>query len=231
MQKEEAMPANKSGISIITVDGKKYTERTFSEQDARKIPHIVVTAKGVRSKTVHGFRSASAMERWLGAEDFLDSYKQGKTLLRRVKRRLKPAEQKEISRLQARIVNAQTKRLKEALAKHGIKPNQTSKIERLLETYDPLTGPIIHSSIVYRHCGFSGSWRVIPSGWAFPDFRWMGFNDVASSVRTWGWLLLCQHTWYRGRRVWFVGYPYFSARCLAGWPYYFNDVASSGAAW
>lgn len=83
----------------------------------------------------------------------------------------------------------------------------------------------VGSVLLYQHTDFRGSWKFFTATW--PNFSWWPykFNDTVSSGRAWGANILFEHTWYRGRRLWMIGYPYFEIRDFK--KFAFNDIASS----
>jgi hypothetical protein len=85
----------------------------------------------------------------------------------------------------------------------------------------------VGSVLLYADVGFTGSSKFMTVTW--PNFKWWPyrFNDRASSAKAWGVNVLFEHTWYRGRRLWLVGLPYFEARDFR--ELNFNDIASSFA--
>lgn len=90
---------------------------------------------------------------------------------------------------------------------------------------DQLEGPIFDPSIIYEHINFGGAWR--PLSGTIPNFRWIGFNDKASSMRVAGAGILFQHAWYKGQRFYFGGVPYMDFSDFR--EFGFNDLASSVA--
>lgn len=87
----------------------------------------------------------------------------------------------------------------------------------------PLEGAILDPAIIYEHINFGGSWRPLAA--TIPDFRWIGFNDKASSMRVSGAGILFQDTWYRGRKFYFGGVPTMDFPDFR--QFAFNDLASS----
>ena len=62
------------------------------------------------------------------------------------------------------------------------------------------------SLLGYDLPGFEGT-TVFVTGW-WPNLSWSPyrFNDRISSVKAWGGNAICEHSWYRGRKWWTVGY-------------------------
>lgn len=81
------------------------------------------------------------------------------------------------------------------------------------------------SALLYRDKGFSGGSKFFSATW--PNFKWSPyrFNDRASSGKAWGGNIVFQHTWYRGRRFYMIGLPYFELDDFDRVE--FNDTASS----
>jgi hypothetical protein len=66
----------------------------------------------------------------------------------------------------------------------------------------------IGSALLYDGKNFSGRSKFFTKTW--PNMKWWPyrFNDKASSAKVWGFNVLFQHTWYRGRRLYLVGIPF-----------------------
>lgn len=81
------------------------------------------------------------------------------------------------------------------------------------------------SALLYRDRGFTGGSKFFTVTW--PNFKWSPyrFNDRASSGKAWGGNILFEHTWYRGRRFFMIGLPYFELDDFN--QVEFNDIASS----
>lgn len=223
------MPKKSGQVSTIIINSKKYTERTLSEREARKIPYIISADVNGDESTVYGFNSVASMKQWLGKRNLLDEYNRGESFVRRANRTLTPDEEAEISHIQQAAVHDATKRLNTAMSKEGIKFGETGKLREMLTEYDPLRGPIIHSAIVWEHSDQGGRAIVLPSGWAYSNLAWLNFNDIISSALNLSAMVsLYEHARFRGRRltIWGVqstGY----VRNFNVWPFYFNDMVSS----
>jgi hypothetical protein len=215
-------------IHTFVVDGEPHTEDTFGEDKAKEIPYVVATAEGLKEEKVFGFTSEDALKLWAKENDLSEKHQKLDELQRRAQRSLSSHEESLVFRRQARIVNDATEHLQAALRKHDVPPNEIDRIADLIANYDPLEGPILHSLILWRHCNYGGDFRVIPGGVAVPDFRWIFFNDTASSAFHWDIAsahVLFQDTWFRGRRIYFFGV--LRANCFVDYPWYFNDIASA----
>jgi Beta/Gamma crystallin. len=83
----------------------------------------------------------------------------------------------------------------------------------------------IGSALLYRDTNFGGGSKFFTVTW--PNFKWSPycFNDKASSAKVWGANILFQDTWYRGRRLYLIGLPYFELNDFKKVD--FNDKASS----
>lgn len=85
----------------------------------------------------------------------------------------------------------------------------------------------IGSALLYKHRDFGGKSKFFSITW--PNFKWPPycFNDDASSAKAWGANVLFEHTWYRGKRLYLIGIPYFEARDFRRFG--FDNKASSFA--
>ncbi|MFW3461901.1 hypothetical protein ACN24K_15115 [Streptomyces microflavus] len=84
----------------------------------------------------------------------------------------------------------------------------------------------VGSMICYH--GYSWSGRGVFFTGTWPNFNWFPYdcNDAASSVKAWGPNVLCEHSWYRGRRFYAIG-TYQEFRDLRDFG--FDNLASSYA--
>lgn len=133
---------------------------------------------------------------------------------------LKSAQKNKIRNLQIIIVEVKNKRILKVLNELKIQPHEIKKIEKLHKTYDIIGGPIFDSVILYDKINYGGKWKYLTSG-PYPNLKWIGFGDRTESAHVLPStvLLLCQHSWWRGRRLWL----YWSKSNL-GW---FNNRASA----
>ena len=81
------------------------------------------------------------------------------------------------------------------------------------------------SMLLFEHNNYKGKAKYVTV--TFPNLKWWPykFNDKASSVYVWGLGVLFEHSWYRGRRIYFLGLPFGKFPALSAWN--FNDKASS----
>ena len=80
--------------------------------------------------------------------------------------------------------------------------------------------------LLYRDLGFGGDGaRVFTVPWPKFSLSPYRFNDMASSGKAFGFNMLFEHTWYRGRVFYMIGAPYFELDDFRRVE--FNDIASS----
>jgi hypothetical protein len=96
--------------------------------------------------------------------------------------------------------------------------------ERLSKSGDP--------ALVWEHINFGGDCLPITAG--IPDLAWANnipifgknWNDMISSVQVWnGVLVLAEHTWFRGAKLWTGGLGYSERKDLT------QVFTSSGVSW
>lgn len=140
-------------------------------------------------------------------------------------RELERTDLSEIQKVRMRRTEMLTKELEDLSKRSKLPVNSLELFLKATTGFDPLEGPIFDPSIIYQHINFGGSWRPLIG--TMPDFRWILFNDKASSMRVSGAGILFKDTWYRGRRFYFGGIP------IMNFPdfrlFAFNDMASSAA--
>src|SRR5438552_3477003 len=86
------------------LDGKKKTQRTWTESDATGLAIIVASGNPGLNDVAFGFSSSSEFEIWLAKNGFATEYAKGQALLNRSPKELKPEKAKQVSSLQAKAV-------------------------------------------------------------------------------------------------------------------------------
>ena len=100
---------------------------------------------------------------------------------------------------------------------------KSDEAQKRIDEYHLYTS--IGSTMLYKDVNYGGKSKFFTVTW--PNFKWSPyrFNDQASSAKAWGGNILFQHTWYRGRRLYLVGLPFFQHPRFSDFE--FNDIASS----
>ena len=95
------------------------------------------------------------------------------------------------------------------------------EMEKRVEQYHKYLD--VGSVLLFEHANYRGSTRFLSL--TYPNLGWWPycFNDKASSAVAWGLNVLCEHSWYRGRRLYLVGFVRFPDLSV----FDFNDKASS----
>jgi hypothetical protein len=214
----------------VFLDGKKKNARAWSESDARAVPIMAATDLPDTDNSAFAFTSQALFEEWLTRNGLTREYQQSTSLLQRSPKRLERQQEAAIRQSQSKVVDSEMKEFISRLERSGLSLDQSDAFVDAISKYNPLTGPIIRSALLFEHVNGAGSARYLPSYWAFPDLSWIQFDDICSSVIVWGGINMWEQSWYRGRTLWL--YSYFGKRYnLFGSPYYFNDVASSAVSW
>ncbi|MEA2417512.1 MAG: hypothetical protein QOI58_4169 [Thermoanaerobaculia bacterium] len=211
------------------LDGKRKDQRAWTATDAKAVPIIVSTGEVDSNDTAFGFSSAAGFENWLAKQPFASEYGKAEALLNRTPKELSPQKEKEISVLQADAVARYTNDFAKILGDAKVSVTDAHAVRELVTNFNPLTGPLVHSALLYEHINDQGRWLFLPSWWSWPRLSWLLFADTCSSVQTlMSWALLWEHPWYGGRRI--VIQPAKNVN-IDRYPYYFNDMASSAVTW
>lgn len=88
---------------------------------------------------------------------------------------------------------------------------------------DILDPPIFDPAIFYEHVGLKGDWLPQAFPIYYPDYRWFGWNDKASSVVIYGVAILWEDIWFQGSQLILWGAPFGYDLTWFGW----NDRVSS----
>jgi hypothetical protein len=136
----------------------------------------------------------------------------------------KEADHKGFELRQAAIAKRIAHEIDELSTRLGMSVDSEELFKRATSECHVLEGPIFDPITFFEHADYSGAPLHLPGG-AWPDFRWFGFNDRASSARISGIATIFEHTWFAGRQLFLGGgplifYPNFGA-------FGFNDLASS----
>lgn len=216
------MAAKKEGVRFV-LDRKELSQREANEHP--------IQAAGYDERNpnvVQVYRDQDSFLQWAKASEYADRIMH---VLQETERAKRFEEEDNIEALMRQRMH--TVRLTEDLLDFAdlmdLGVGTEEFIHRAIDRNNGLGEPILASSVIYRHSDYGGSWKAIVAGVPYPDFRWIGFNDRASSAYVGGVLLLCQKTWYKGKQLWLLGFP------IMGYPNFskfgFNDIASSAYNW
>ena len=192
-------------------------------EDAQKAPVILA---GTQDNLVRLFASQAAFRSWAEKSEYAETIAEIQKLIARA-RKYKNADNSAAIKLQQSRTRKITKELKELARSTGLSPNSKELFQKAAVDYHPLEGPIFDPAILYEHINLGGRALPLISGIGYPDFTWLGFNDIASSVIRYGWCYLWQHTWYFGRQL-VLAAPQRGQNPIANLTSFgFNDIASS----
>ncbi len=210
------MPTSKPWTLVL--DGTKYREGAVDE-GVTLATHVTVAPGARGTPTLLGFSSVDLLRRWtagVGLQDsFSEAYRKVQAAIRSANALSGPARET-FAKTRGTQVTSETARVESMLRARGIKLDDKARILGLARSGE------IGSALLYDGKKWGGPWRYLPPG-AYPKFSWFGFNDVVESVGslTVNWVLLCQHTWWRGVYYWI---PPLNWIADLGW---FNNRASS----
>jgi hypothetical protein len=209
------------------LDEKKMSERTWTESEARAVPVIVAADSKGLDDAAFGFSSLPAFENWLAKNCLENEYAKGQALLDRSPKELVGKQEKKWSALQAKVVSEHGSDFDRILREAKLSHENISEVIDFVTNYNPYTGPILHSAILFQHIDSGGQFRYLPGGWTWPNFNWLNFNDTCSSlVCHTGSIFLWEHAFFKGRRIgMFVKTS--KAYNINDYPFFFNDIASS----
>lgn len=218
----------------VEIDGKKYSVKSLDKEAARCWATFLLDFDGIDPHTVYRFTSKRLMKTWLKEHGLTSWYEDISKGLNRSRRALDEMEQREIKRIQIQEVTRMTTRFQKALKESDVKSSDVRNLNRVIENYDQMRGTLLSSVVLYEHCGFQGRNVYLASGWNFPRFSWFSFDNIASSlINRFGTLTLFPDEFFTGApddiAPLFLSNR-FSTRyisCLAGSPFFYNDIASS----
>jgi len=210
----------------LFLDGQKTTK--LAEAECRKITDFLVL-----EKEIHAFTEDQNRDSWLQKNKQVQSnYEYVSKGVSDVQQKFKQMDQQNREKIldpyvkRLRIQNEFVHMLHDQDAEQNI---QVPSLFKAASSWWP------EGAYLYKHCGFGGYWIYLPLNSTIPHLSFLGLNDAISSVilvrhSTPFSCSLYEHGWYQGRRVTIVaGSPGTTTqvRCLKGYPYYFNDKASS----
>jgi hypothetical protein len=174
------------------------------------------------------FDSNVEFHKWLEYSKHAEQYYRIEKTIEVLRQREHAADQSRAQRRLRATVDRVTRELKEFAADFDLDPDVAGYELFLKATVerDPLEPPIFDPVILFENAGARGAWLPISDLVYFPDLRWIGWNDRASSVAVFGSGCLFQDVWFGGPRLYFWGAPWAFNLAEFGW----NDRASSVAA-
>ena len=185
-----------------------------------------VILAGTQDNVVRLFASQAAFRKWADKSEYAEKIAEIQDLIARV-RKYKDTDNTAAIKLQQSRTRRITKELKELAQATGLSLNSKELFQKAAVDYHPLEGPIFDPAILYEHINLGGRALPLTSAIGYPDFTWLRFNDIASSVIRYGWCYLWQHTWYLGRQL-VLAAPQRGQRLDANLTAFgFNDIASS----
>ncbi|MEM7247060.1 MAG: hypothetical protein AAF533_17065 [Acidobacteriota bacterium] len=109
---------------------------------------------------------------------------------------------------QSEILRHTEEGMRRLSATHGLDLNDRALLDIATDDSNPLVDPVLKSVILYNGQNYAcNPCRWLPT-LSFPNLGWFNMNNRASSYRQMGGIaLLCDRTWFRGPRVWFIAFP------------------------
>jgi hypothetical protein len=208
----------------FTMDGKPATLA-----QAEKATALAVDTRGRETNVVHGFSTQTAYRAWAKRSKCLEEISQLDKLAARARKHGGADNQAAMKRQKANAARI-ARDLEELAAKTGLSVGSTKLFRLATRESDPLDGPIFDPHIFYEHINRGGRFLPMNSGRAYPDFTWLGFNDIASSITTTSNIKFWVDVWFSGRSLTFVGivWPPVTLNFTA---LGFNDVISSAVSY
>lgn len=218
----------------LTIDGKLYTgeiTKQFIEQLMDQNVFVSLETKGKTTYT-RVFRKSKPFFAQLKKQGILENYQEAMKKVRQVKKTYKlpltKAQETRLKTLQKKKVNDDKNRITSILKANNVSIKDIAKVKKLKDKYDPVMGPAFGSAWAFDGVRYTGSWLYLAPGWTYPNWKWLNFNDRASSAfgLPGHGAILWRHSWFRGATLVFHGpnanRPYF------GW---FSNRASSSSHW
>lgn len=210
-------------ITTLHIDGKSYSDDELarsSDQEMRDLPIIVVTEEGLKANAAFAFSTDKGLEDWAARNRLGTTYDK---ILKKIDTAFgtSPRDEVRLAKEQQAQVEEDTKRVLEILKQNGVATNDAEGLHRLAKA-----GKLGHSYVLNRYPDYEGRMKYFSGPAAYPSYKWMDFNNMASSARHWGpATLLFQTTWFRDRKIMLIGD--IDVRHLGDYPFYFNNMASS----
>ena len=182
-----------------------------------------VIVAGDEDNVVRLFQTQSAFHSWAEKSEHADKLAQTEKLIAR-SLKYKNADNTRVIKRQQSTVKRISKELKELADATGLPLNSEELFLKATVDFHPLEGPIFDPAILYEHVNRGGRGLPLISG-NYPNFNWLGFNDMASSVIRSGDCILWANIWYGGRQLFLA--PRLLPASVNLTAFGFNDVASS----
>ena len=202
---------------VLFIDGKKWIGDNL-EEEIEDYEYVVMGLEDPNE--ILGFSNKETFKKWADSKGMLQKYEElmdRLTKARSIKYPKTPGEEEEMRKKLVKDVRDKNKKLREILKEQKIEPHEIEKIKELQKKYD-----FLQSGTLYDNTNYWGRPLWLPRG-IHPKFSWYSFNDRAESCInhnfTTGWILLFQHTWFRG----YIRIMYYRCSDL-GW---FRNRASS----
>ncbi len=180
----------------LKLDGKKW-----SGPIEKGIEGANIFTKNPRNENeLLGFKNDKLLLKWAEKEGMLEQYErlvQEDRILKYITPPETEGEEEELLEIQMKTVEKMTKRFRKTLQERKIDPHDVEKIMKLKEED-------FHSVILYDNKYYRGSLRYLPGG-RYPSLKLFGFNDKAESAIAISLTILCEHSWYRGKRLYVWG--------------------------
>jgi hypothetical protein len=215
------MPKN-NRVTALHIDGTRYSDDDLArdaDERVRSLPYLAVTAESLKSGTAFGFSNEETFERWIAQNNLRSAYDKINKTMSSVKESQDAIDR--IAKEQAAQVQEDTQRFLDVLKKNNVASDDSEGILRL-----GIAKKLGNSYTLHRYPDYGGLALYFNSYTPYPNYKWFGFNNMASSAIHWGAAaLLCQTTWYRDKKILLAGVIYVSH--LGDWPFYFNNLTSS----
>jgi hypothetical protein len=199
--------------------------RFIDKEEARKRPIMVAGSILPDDRLAQTFDSEEDFRKWIDHSKVAEKFYEIDKTVAQLRERQHSGDHTPSQRRLKYVVDRVTNELNELAARHHLDP-QESGYELFLKATverDLLEPPIFDPFVLYEHVGLKGRWLPIGAFFPIVDFRWLNWNDIASSVAVFGSGCLFQDIWFGGPRLYFGGYPWAFNLTDYGW----NDRASS----
>lgn len=199
--------------------------RLISIEEARRQPIMVIGSILPHTKLAQTFDSEDEFHKWIDQSKVAERVYEMEKTVAIIRERQHDSDHTRVRQRIKAAVERISSELEDLAAYHDLDPKDAGYELFLKATVerDLLEPPIFDPFVLYEHVGLKGNWLPLGLYFSVPDFRWLGWNDKASSVAVYGAGCLWQDVWFQGPRLLFWGAPWAFNLTDYGW----NDRASS----
>ena len=173
---------------------KTYKVDEFRKEGSKNYPFSIIPPKEVSEGIVYSFSNEQKYEQWLKEKNLSYISEKIKKIQKKMQKERSPEDLEKIKKQQIKEVKKASAKFHQFLKKHNLKENEIEKIHELLEEeYDPELGEPGNSLYLFDKTWYGwtdpSKTLVLPgllTGRIYRDLEDYDFNNMASSLSTWG---------------------------------------------